>query len=154
MRLKGHMKIGLSCGVLAFSITTNFIPEMSSQMLTAIILAVFIGNIGPDISEFGIIEHRTYTHYPPFYISIILIFIFLLNYKHECVFDYSWPVILFSYCVGCTIHLMCDIPYGGLPYIFPTRKVTILKIPLVGVLNNVIETSLVLFILYLSFIFY
>ena len=44
--------------------------EYDTVLTLSVMLA--IGSFAPDIIELGIIEHRTYTHYHPYYTVIVI----------------------------------------------------------------------------------
>lgn len=139
MTLDGHIKTGLAATLLLSQmVPLHFTGLFEPSLLPWILLAFFLGNVGPDLTEMGIIPHRTYTHYPWFYLIAIGGCSGALYWDYTAIPGaISWAVI--AYCAGCLFHILCDIPYGGIPYIRPTQKVSIMRVPFDSPVNRLIE---------------
>lgn len=142
MTLDGHIKTGLAASLFI----TTLIPSMynvPSEIIPFVIVAFFLGNIGPDLLEFRVIPHRTITHYPPLYILLAIgCYIAIENG-----YSMNWLYGLLFFSIGSITHIISDIPYGGIPYFNPRRKITLMRVEFDSVANRIIEhTVLVLFL--------
>lgn len=150
MTLDGHIKTGLAATLLLSQLIPLHLTGMiEPTVLPWLLVAFFLGNIGPDLTEMGIIPHRTYTHYPWFYLLAIGGLSGALYWDHAPFSAViNWAII--AYCSGCLCHIVCDMPYGGIPYLRPTQKVTLMRVQFDSTMNRVIEHS-ALSVLLLSF---
>lgn len=139
MTLDGHLKVGLSSAI--FSVFAFHGISIEMQLVLAI--SLFVGNVFPDFSEMGIIPHRTYTHYWPFYVAL-----FLAAYWFPGVMPEMWMYTIMGVSAGALTHIVCDWPYyGGVPLLTPTHKIPLFQIEFGGLSNRVIEHTVVLAIL-------
>lgn len=143
MTLDGHIKTGLAASILLLVKLPEADLGISASILPYVVFAFAIGNIGPDFTEFGGMRHRTHTHYPWYYIGFISVAHQLLL-PLELIGEYATFIwILIGYSAGCLTHIVCDIPYGKIPYLLPKRPVTLCRIPFDSVLNRVVEHTVV-----------
>lgn len=149
MTLDGHIKTGLAAAILLLVKLPGMETGMDQQLLPYVIMAFIIGNVGPDFSEFGIIRHRTHTHYPWYYVCFIAIANQFM--QMEILADYQTIIwVLMGYSLGCITHIVCDIPYGKIPYFLPNRPMTLCRVPFDSVLNRVIEHSAVVILIVIA----
>jgi hypothetical protein len=154
MTLDGHLKTGLAATLLASVAAPFYVGSIDETTLPFILLAYFIGNVAPDFMEcrfINLIQHRTHTHYPWYYVVIITALIGLS--QSGIIHQGGWTYISISFFLGCLSHIICDIPYGGIPYIFPTRKITLMRIPFDSVANRIVEHGAVI-ALVMTFVFW
>jgi hypothetical protein len=145
MTFDGHIKTGLAATLFLSAALPVSMPdnaELSNATLPAMLILFFAGNVAPDLLEFRVgeatlIRHRTHTHYPWYYIVLIALLFLDINTSNLITPDYSYMLVaLFA---GCLTHIICDIPYGGIPYLTPRRKVTFIRIPFDSFFNRLIE---------------
>lgn len=150
MTLDGHLKSGLSGSFsLAFLVLYN-IPEIDIGILLALTLGFLIGNVFPDFSELGVVPHRTFTHYWPFY-AFPLFYFFAAP---DVVFSSAYVALFAGICAGSLVHIICDWPYyGGVPLFFPRRKVALFRFEFDGAFNRFFEHCVMLFFIALAFFF-
>jgi membrane-bound metal-dependent hydrolase YbcI (DUF457 family) len=135
MRILGHIKVSLGLAVASFSLGSYMGYDYLVNLTLAISLA--IGSIAPDFTEFGVIKHRTYTHYPPFYIAIIFASYY---YYYEGVLTEITYMVIMGYAVGSLVHILCDWPYyRGIPLLFPTKQVKLFGLHFNHTLNLLLE---------------
>lgn len=151
MTLDGHIKSGLAATIFLSAFIPNQLEGISSLLLAVTLISFAWGNVAPDLLEvrsINLIEHRTYTHYPLFYIVGLLGALATLN---EVGINHEWSIITMSfigYCSGSLMHIICDIPYGKIPYFKVKRGITIMRVPFDSFLNKIIEHSvLIIFLL-------
>lgn len=145
MTLDGHLKSGLAASLLASVLIPHYAPIIPIEALPFVILSFFMGNIAPDFMEFrliNLIQHRTHTHYPWYYVIFIAILIGLAG--AGMIPQENWFYVGIAFFAGCLAHIICDIPYGGIPYIFPTRKITLMRIPFDSIFNRFVEHCVVI----------
>jgi membrane-bound metal-dependent hydrolase YbcI (DUF457 family) len=119
MRIMGHIKVSVGLAVASFNLGWYLGYYYVINITLAVTLA--IGSVAPDFIEMGIIKHRTYTHYPPFYIGAI--FASHYFYTSGALSDISFIAIV-GYATGSIVHLLCDWPYyRGIPLFLPTKQV-------------------------------
>ncbi len=143
MTLDGHLKTGLAASLLILIASPSIFPQIQGAILQAALFAFWFGNIGPDLTEMKLIKHRTHTHYPWYYVAVATLCYF--NVEQSWLFisaGASWIIV--AYCAGAICHILCDIPYGGIPYFNPRKPITLMRIPFDGALNRVIEHSVLL----------
>jgi membrane-bound metal-dependent hydrolase YbcI (DUF457 family) len=122
MRMMGHIKISVGLAVSSFSLGWYMRYDYAINLTLAVALA--IGSVAPDFIEMGIIKHRTYTHYPPFYIAVMVV----TDYFHSSG-DLSKVtfIALMGYAIGSLVHLLCDWPYyRGIPIFLPNKRVKLI----------------------------
>lgn len=145
MTLNGHIKTGLALAVVWVFIAPNTF-DISQQWLLGTALIVMLGALAPDFMEFGVIPHRTITHYWPIYALIILAMspgytqdtIITLFGIEEISNNFSAGATAF--CVGAISHILMDLPfYGGTPLFRPFKKVKTLGLVFDGGYNNTVE---------------
>lgn len=144
MTLDGHLKSGLSGSISLIFIVMSFYPGVEISILLSLVIGFLVGNVFPDFSELRIIPHRTFTHYWPFY--AVPLFFFLGNL--DLVLFSAYWALLAGLCGGSLLHIVCDWPYyGGVPLLSPRRKVALFRLEFDGVLNRVIEHTLMFFLI-------
>lgn len=145
MTLDGHIKTGLAASLFLTALIPTYLKSIGTDIsLEILIVFFFLGNVGPDLLEMKIIKHRTYTHFMWFYVAIAgasYCAIEFLGVRES----YLYYAIAFS--GGSLLHILCDIPYGGIPYFRPTRKVMIMQVPFDSIFNRVIEHSVLIMFL-------
>ena len=153
MTLDGHIKTGLTSSLVFLGTYQSWLSENWSQtsiMIAAIL--IFIGNLAPDFMEMKVIRHRTYTHFPWYYLIIGGLAYFLgLSGSNLAPsgFDWwspQWSFYIVAFCFGCLTHISADWPYyGGIPLFTPKRKIPLAGITFESPANRVIEYSVVAF---------
>jgi hypothetical protein len=159
MTLDGHIKTGLAATLFlsaALPVGMPEIAELWNTTLPTMLVLFFVGNVAPDLLEFRVgeatlIRHRTHTHYPWYYISLMAVLFLDINISNLITPDYSYMFIAFF--AGCMTHIVCDIPYGGIPYLTPRRKITFMRIPFDSFFNRLIEHVVVASLVFGYFIF-
>lgn len=140
MTLDGHLKTGLIGAVLVMAQAGTGLSQESTMILACCVL---LGNIAPDFLELGVIPHRTYTHYPVFWLLLLAGAVFGQDLELAPV-QYHWYIAGFS--AGCLWHIVCDWPYyGGVPLFSPTRKIALFRWEFDGFANRFFEHSMFLF---------
>lgn len=141
MTLDGHLKTGLMFALVICTCPDAWVP---AEFKTYLAIAVFIGNIAPDFLEFGVIPHRTFTHYPVLWLGILSLSGLTISQQLPLTFfDVSAWWIAAGFSVGCLWHILCDWPYyGGVPLLYPRRKVALFGWEFEGVMNRVFEHSM------------
>jgi membrane-bound metal-dependent hydrolase YbcI (DUF457 family) len=145
MTLNGHIKTGLALAVVWVFIAPGTF-DISQQWILGTALIVMLGALAPDFIEFGIIPHRTLTHYWPIYALIILVVnpgytqdavITLLDIEEISI---NVSAAATAFCVGAVSHILMDLPfYGGAPLFRPFKKVQTLGLVFDGGYNNTVE---------------
>jgi membrane-bound metal-dependent hydrolase YbcI (DUF457 family) len=144
MTFNGHTKITLASIASVFILQPSVLTDASPFAQVMFIAALVVGNYFPDFSEMRIIPHRTYTHYPLFYLMIggaawvgltqpdILSTIIVL--------EPIYFVVALGFATGALTHIVCDWPfYSGIPLLRPTRRIPLTQFTFDGGLNNSIE---------------
>jgi hypothetical protein len=149
MTLDGHIKTGFAYGAVGLSFLLSGNYDINQETVIILFLGFVIGNVGPDLTEFGVIPHRTITHYPPLYILGVVAcgsgLEFLGYQQYELgSFGNAWLTFAFAYFGGCLFHIICDIPYGGIPYFKFNRKIYIFSVSFDSVTNKVIEHAVII----------
>ena len=148
MTLDGHIKSGLAATLLLTALAPEYFSSVKGITLNIALLMFFLGNLAPDLLEVRIskertlIPHRTITHYPWLYIAIaggVLAYNGVAEISSE-----SWFYPVMAFCAGAIMHLICDIPYGKLPYLLPTRKAGFQLISFESWLNRFVEHTVVI----------
>lgn len=151
MTFDGHIKVGMSLA-LAFVGTSSFWMstewEASSILMAGILL--FFGNLAPDLLEFKVIPHRTYTHFPWYY-ALIIAGAYTLGYSDSSIiitlassWDPVWSLYIISFSIGAIIHILCDWPYyGGIPLFSPRRKVALFGLTFESPANKWLENAFI-----------
>jgi hypothetical protein len=149
MTLDGHIKTGLAYGTVGLTFFITGEVGVSTQTAILLFVAFVIGNVGPDLSEMGIIPHRTYTHFPWFYILIVIatsLGLEFTGYQQYEVGAFGTLGLTFGlgYALGCLFHIICDIPYGGIPYFKPWKKIALFFVKFDSVTNKIIEHAAII----------
>lgn len=143
MTLDGHLKTGLMFALVAMAQPISLIPD---EFKIVFALAIFIGNVAPDFLEMGIIPHRTYTHYPVLWLTLLGMSYagISVNYFGEIVpAQVCWALAGLS--IGSLWHIVCDWPYyGGVPVFWPTSKIPLFGWEFEGPMNRIFEHSMIL----------
>jgi len=146
MTLDGHIKSGLSATLFLSAFIPSMYSELSDLQMVILLISFAWGNVAPDLIEvrsINLIEHRTYTHYPLFYLIGLAVAYFLIEFS----LVNGYKLLIFSfigYCLGSLMHIICDIPYGKIPYFRVKKGITILRVPFDSILNRIIEHSVLI----------
>lgn len=157
MTLDGHIKTGLAMALAWTATASSIYPGIENSLTLLVAMTIFIGNLAPDFLEFKVIPHRTFTHFPWFYIILAGV-----GYAgtHEVgtltlqagFLDITTGMAMLGFAFGCLSHTFCDWPYyGGIPLFRPTKKVRLFNIEFEQKANRLIEHTVLL--CWLSFLF-
>jgi hypothetical protein len=148
MTLDGHLKTGLMCSMVWLVYADKIYPGISANIIAITSILILAGNIAPDFLEFKIIPHRTYTHFPWFYVALFAgayfanITISSTTGTNLLDINYAVPVMAFS--LSSIMHIICDWPYyGGIPIFRPTKKVKLFNMKFGGIPNKIFEHSFI-----------
>lgn len=139
MTLDGHIKTGLAAALFMTAALPAFI-NIPSEIFPICIVLFFLGNLAPDLLEFKVIPHRTITHYPWLYIiALIGCYLAITNGQTS---PYLYAGLTFS--LGALNHIICDIPYGRIPYLNPMKGVTLMRVQFDSITNRIIEHTVLI----------
>jgi len=147
MTLNGHIKTGAAMAFVWYALAPTYI-NLSTDMMIITSLLVLIGSLAPDFTEFGVIPHRTFTHYWPLYTLLGGLGYYSINPEltpaliNNLLLPEAIGAGLLAFCIGAINHIVMDIPfYGGVPVIRPMRKVKTLNLTFDGGYNNALENT-------------
>ena len=135
MRIKGHIKTGLCLGACIGFLMNHYHYDNKLMLITA--TASAIGAVAPDFMEMGIINHRTWTHWPLGWGLILIGCYFAVGqYPEYTQFHYG----LGGFSIGALLHILADSPYyKGTPLFNPRKRFPTLQLEFDPRLNKFIE---------------
>ncbi len=132
MTKPGHLATGWAVGLAnAAWLSTQTLPVPTYLWPILALLFTVPGSTAPDWMEIvkwspqggrsSLIKHRTWTHYPYFWLAGLI-----WSYLN---FEQGWPILIWSFCLGGITHLIVDFPNPmGIPLKWPTKRRTSLNL--------------------------